>query len=120
MSDITTNTTSSDLVTKNSLTSILKNMLKNLKDGQLESWLPFSWHDGSNTSLNTSNPNEVAFGSHNKSDQDTLFSIGCGVEGSPKNAFEIKSNGDMYIDGELYEKGESYESIKVDFINELK
>jgi hypothetical protein len=45
------------------------------------------------------NANEVALGNYNKSNDDTLFSIGIGTSSERKNAFEVKQNGDIYIEG---------------------
>lgn len=51
----------------------------------------------------TTNKNEVAVGSFNVSSSDTLFSIGNGADNSRrKNAFEVKQNGDVYIEGKGY------------------
>ena len=46
----------------------------------------------------TSNPNEVAVGKYNKSEEDTIFSVGIGTDNqNRKNAFEIRENGDIYF-----------------------
>lgn len=122
MSDTIQNTTgsTSELVTKNSLTSILKSMLTKLKDDQIKSWmpewLPFSYQGDKNDTQTVTKDNEVAFGSHNSSSDDTLFSIGCGDATVKKNAFEVKTNGDVYIGGELCENAEP---IAIEFIEEL-
>ena len=48
----------------------------------------------------TNTENEAAFGQFNKSVQDTRFSIGIGTSDTKrKNAFEVKQNGDIYIEG---------------------
>jgi hypothetical protein len=48
----------------------------------------------------TNTENEAAFGQFNKSDIDTRFSIGIGSsDDDRKNAFEVKQNGDIYIEG---------------------
>ena len=54
----------------------------------------------------TTNPYEVAFGKDNKSNPDTIFSIGNGTDSvNRKNAFEVKQNGDVYIEGKGYAGG---------------
>ena len=46
----------------------------------------------------TSNLNEVALGKYNKSEDDTIFSVGIGTDNqNRKNAFEIRENGDIYF-----------------------
>lgn len=46
------------------------------------------------------NENESAFGKYNNSENDTHFSIGIGTSDTVrKNAFEVKANGDIYIEG---------------------
>ena len=67
----------------------------------------------------TTNPNEAAFGKDNKSDADTLFSIGSGTDSvNRKNAFEVKKNGDAYFEGKGYAGGkeladkETVESVR--------
>lgn len=46
------------------------------------------------------NVNEVALGKYNESNNDTMFSIGIGTSDTDrKNAFEVKQNGDIYIEG---------------------
>lgn len=48
----------------------------------------------------TNNENEAAFGKYNDSKNDTQFSIGIGTSDTDrKNAFEVKQNGDIYIEG---------------------
>ena len=48
----------------------------------------------------TNTENEAAFGQYNISDLNTRFSIGIGVSvDDRKNAFEVKQNGDIYIEG---------------------
>ena len=48
----------------------------------------------------TNTENEAAFGQYNISNLDTRFSIGIGVSvDDRKNAFEVKQNGDIYIEG---------------------
>ena len=67
----------------------------------------------------TTKPNEAAFGKDNKSDADTLFSIGSGTDSvNRKNAFEVKQNGDAHIEGKGYAGGkeladkETVESVR--------
>jgi hypothetical protein len=54
---------------------------------------------GSNSgNLEINNDTEIALGNYNKSSEDTLLSVGNGVdEENRSNAFEVKSNGDVYI-----------------------
>lgn len=48
----------------------------------------------------TNNENEAAFGKYNNSKNDTQFSIGIGTsKNDRKNGFEVKQNGDIYIEG---------------------
>lgn len=77
----------------------------------------------------TENIGESAVGRFNESDSDTLFSIGIGTSDTDrKNAFEVKENGDIYIEGfekpiqqeltELSEEvGKKVDSDKVATIN---
>ena len=54
----------------------------------------------------TNNDSETAVGKYNKSDADTLFSVGNGTsDKNRKNAFEVKQNGDVYIEGKGYAGG---------------
>lgn len=60
----------------------------------------------------TTNKNEVAVGSFNVSSSDTLFSIGKGADNSRrKNAFEVKQNGDVYIEGKGYAGGKELANV---------
>ena len=97
------------------------------KDPDLNS--PINFGDAENSAVlkggnnKATNTNEVALGKYNESNNDTLFSIGIGTSDTDrKNAFEIKQNGDVYINGvenslqsELTELSESLsEYIKKD------
>ena len=68
---------------------------------------PMSKSAGIGFNLQTKNDNEIAIGKYNKStksndsSQATAFSIGTGKSDNRKNAFEIKQNDDIYINGEL-------------------
>lgn len=68
-------------------TTGLKSILQKLYD-----WLPFSVVKKSNTS-------EVQFGKNNETIdvEDVVFSIGVGTDETAKNAFDVRSNGDIYI-----------------------
>ncbi len=60
----------------------------------------YGWDYVFGTYLKVTNQNETAFGKYNKSNTDTLFSIGNGTGSSTSarhNAFEIRQNGDIYI-----------------------
>ena len=56
----------------------------------------FNFAYGNNVITNYAN--EVSFGYFNKSNNDTLFSIGNGASNTRKNAFEVKKNGNVYIE----------------------
>lgn len=52
-------------------------------------------------SLEVKSDTETALGNYNKSSKDTLLSVGNGTsEANRSNAFEVKNNGDIYINNE--------------------
>lgn len=60
----------------------------------------------------TNNDSETAVGKYNKSDADTLFSVGNGTsDKNRKNAFEVKQNGDVYIEGKGYAGGKELANV---------
>lgn len=54
---------------------------------KLYNWLPFKKKANG----------EVQFGQFNEDSSESVFSIGIGTEETPKNAFEVQSDGDIYI-----------------------
>lgn len=67
---------------------------------------PFEKGDAENSAVlkggnnQTTCANEVALGKYNKSNSSTYFSVGIGTSDTDrKNAFEVKQNGDIYIEG---------------------
>jgi hypothetical protein len=55
---------------------------------------------GNNSILVANNNEEAALGRFNEANENTRFSIGIGKsEDDRKNAFEVKQNGDIYIEG---------------------
>lgn len=129
----------SKFVTREDLNKILN---------KLSGWMPFAKQKNSLTNaeqgLETNGPdNEIAFGSYNKSEENTVFSVGVGQESNGdtpeirKNAIEVKDSGDIYmISGDIYVTGadgqqttikdiinssntDQWISIKVDEIKEL-
>lgn len=81
--------------------SFIKGILNRLK-----AWMPFHQNaDGSivqtetdGTSTNeVNNPNEIALGTYNLSDINTIFSLGIGEPGNRKNAVKINTNGEIFI-----------------------
>ena len=55
------------------------------------------------------NDGETAVGKYNKSSADTLYSVGNGTsDTNRKNAFEIKKNGDAYVQSDIYIGGDAY------------
>ena len=74
------------------------------------------------------NANEVALGKYNISNSDTHFSIGIGNSSERKNAFEVKHNGDIYINGltlplatllSTADSEEDVDSVWDDIINDI-
>lgn len=60
----------------------------------------YGWDYTFGTYLKVTNQNETAFGKYNKSNTNTLFSIGNGTGSTTSarhNAFEVRRNGDIYI-----------------------
>lgn len=76
--------------------SYVEAMFKRLSD-----WMPFTRKNGgimqNNGTLETTNTDEVALGKYNKSELDTLLSIGIGRREERKNAISIKNNGEIFI-----------------------
>ena len=77
----------------------------------------YSHAGGYRTTAN--NDAETAVGKYNKSDADTLYSVGNGTsDTNRKNAFEVKNNGDAYFEGKGYAGGkeladkETVESVR--------
>ena len=110
-------------ITLNTLTSALSTFLDNLT-----TWLPFAKGGKSLMStLSATNDGESAFGYHNESESDTIFSIGNGTEDKKSNAFEVKKDGGVYIikEGERVKlqdmagSGIEVESIPLDKITGL-
>ena len=60
---------------------------------------------GAGNHLEVNNSYEAAFGKYNKSEEGTIFSIGNGKEDVPANAFEVKQDGNAYIQGKVYVGG---------------
>jgi hypothetical protein len=83
-------------VTETGLRSALSQFLNNLV-----AWLPIKGFTTNSKSkqdtLTVQNEGEIAMGYHNESSADTLVSVGNGVEGAPKNAFEITKDGSVYV-----------------------
>lgn len=83
-------------VTESGLRSALSQFLNNII-----TWLPikgFTFNSKSKqNTLTVQNEGEIAMGYYNVSGSDTLMSVGNGQEGSPKNAFEIKRDGGVYV-----------------------
>lgn len=86
------------IVTKQYLDTILR---------RLHEWMPFkrfnggirqdSRDDNGNNTLETTNTGEIALGNYNKSDVETLLSIGIGSADVRKNALKITKDGNIYI-----------------------
>jgi len=76
--------------------SYVEAMFKRLSD-----WMPFTRKNGgimqNNGTLETTNTDEVALGKYNKSELDTLLSIGIGRREERKNAISFKNNGEIFI-----------------------
>lgn len=86
----------------------IKKILSSLYD-----WMPFKKYNEGTIQNNTNkvtNSGEIALGSYNESDIDTLLSIGIGSDGIRKNAIKINNNGEIYIITDL--KTNSIESLQ--------
>lgn len=88
---------------------------------RLYDWMPFKRKNGAiiqdsvdengNNTLNTTNQNEIALGSYNASNSDTLLSVGIGTSNEDrKNAIEIRKDGMIYIVTDL--KTNSIDSLQ--------
>ena len=74
---------------------------------KLQDWMPFkrknggiiqdSIGDNGEQTLQTMNAGEIALGRYNKSEIDTLLSIGIGRREERKNAISFKNNGEIFI-----------------------
>ena len=82
--------------------SYVEAMFKRLSD-----WMPFTRKNGGiiqdsrdengEQTLQTTNNGEIALGSYNISDTETLLSIGIGQREERKNAISVKQNGEIFI-----------------------
>ena len=74
---------------------------------KLQDWMPFKRKNGGifqdskdengEQTLQTTNTGEIALGKYNKSELDTLLSIGIGSREERKNAISFKNNGEIFI-----------------------
>ena len=74
---------------------------------KLQDWMPFKRKNGGilqdskdengEQTLQTTNTGEIALGKYNKSDIETLLSIGIGSREERKNAISFKNNGEIFI-----------------------
>ena len=74
---------------------------------KLQDWMPFKRKNGGifqdsrdengEQTLQTTNNGEIALGKYNKSELDTLLSIGIGSREERKNAISFKNNGEIFI-----------------------
>ena len=74
---------------------------------KLQDWMPFKRKNGGilqdskdengEQTLQTTNTGEIALGKYNKSELDTLLSIGIGSREERKNAISFKKNGEIFI-----------------------
>lgn len=74
---------------------------------KLQDWMPFkrknggilqdSRDDNGEQTLQTKNSGEIALGKYNKSEIDTLLSVGIGSREERKNAISFKKNGEIFI-----------------------
>ena len=74
---------------------------------KLQDWMPFKRKNGGilqdskdengEQTLQTTNTGEIALGKYNKSDIETLLSIGIGSREERKNAISFKKNGEIFI-----------------------
>ena len=89
---------------------------------KLQDWMPFkrknggilqdSKDDNGEQTLQTTNTGEIALGKYNKSDIETLLSIGIGSREERKNAISFKNNGEIFIITDIQNyKVESLQSI---------
>lgn len=113
----------SELVSKTGLKSALSQFLKNLA-----SWLPVKGFSNNGKSqadtLMVQNEGEVAMGTYNSSNSDTIMSVGNGNASKRQNAFEIKKDGGIYITKEnnqikLQDALANDEAIPVEVVEKL-
>lgn len=89
---------------------------------KLQDWMPFkrknggiiqdSIGDNGEQTLQTMNAGEIALGRYNKSEIDTILSIGIGSREERKNAISFKKNGEIFIVTDIVNyKTESLQSI---------
>lgn len=67
---------------------------------KLYNWMPFKRKNNGiiqNDSNIVTNTNEIALGSYNETDSNTILSIGIGVENNRKNAIKICKDGQIHI-----------------------
>lgn len=74
---------------------------------KLQDWMPFKRKNGGilqdsrdengEQTLQTTNTGEIALGKYNKSELDTLLSVGIGRREERKNAISFKNNGEIFI-----------------------
>lgn len=74
---------------------------------KLQDWMPFKRKNGGilqdsrdengEQTLQTTNNGEIALGSYNISDAETLLSVGIGKREERKNAISVKQNGEIFI-----------------------
>ena len=74
---------------------------------KLQDWMPFKRKNGGilqdskdengEQTLQTTNSGEIALGKYNKSEIDTLLSVGIGRREERKNAISFKNNGEIFI-----------------------
>lgn len=74
---------------------------------KLQDWMPFKRKNGGilqdsrdengEQTLQTTNTGEIALGSYNISDAETLLSVGIGQREERKNAISVKQNGEIFI-----------------------
>lgn len=88
---------------------------------RLYKWMPFkrknegivqdSLDESGNNTLEVTNKNEIAVGSYNKSNQNTILSVGVGTSNTDRrNAIEIRKDGMIYIITDI--KTNSIESLQ--------
>jgi hypothetical protein len=89
-----------ELVSMTNLKQILSKFSEKLL-GLVKEMIPAVKTGASTESLEIKNDTETALGNYNISSEDTLLSVGNGTdEVNRSNAFEVKNNGDIYINNE--------------------
>ena len=104
----------SQYITKQGLKNTLNNFIKRLK-----SWLPFKWgKSGVETLEIAGNDGEVAMGSYNKVDADSVFTIGTGTSSEMRaSAVNVRKNGDIIILKDIDNDGVRDEVILQDMLD---